>query len=52
MTDTDTQQCYPIAVFNQSHLDINRLESVDIPANWFGVIKIMFDGHYWNLIQL
>lgn len=52
MTDIDTQQYYPIAVFNQQHLDVSRVESVDIPSNWFGVIKIMFDGHYWNLIQV
>lgn len=53
--DYDTQECYPIVAVNTTNTDVYQIENgydVTIPANWYGVIKILFDGYYWNLIQL
>lgn len=50
--DADSQSWHQIAQFNDKHFDVVNNISVVIPPNWFGVIKVLFDGYYWNLIQV
>ena len=48
--DDMTQSYYPIAECNNSR-QIIQSNSVTIPSDFRGIIKIIFDGYFWNVFK-
>lgn len=51
--DTDTQSYYSIAEYVRANntMQINDKEQITIPSDWCGIVKILFDGYFWNLYK-
>nr|DAT66923.1 MAG TPA: MraZ protein [Caudoviricetes sp.] len=32
-------------------MQINDKEQITIPSDWCGIVKILFDGYFWNLYK-